>query len=56
MHSKKGFLWFLSLAPGFLFLGRYNNALVLVRKCTHCEATKTPQWRIGSEGPKVLLV
>ena len=31
-----------------------HNALVLVRKCTHCEATKTPQWRTGPEGPKTL--
>ncbi|RHN82753.1 putative transcription factor C2C2-GATA family [Medicago truncatula] len=31
-----------------------HNALGLVRQCTHCEATKTPQWRTGPEGPKTL--
>lgn len=25
-----------------------------VRKCTHCETTKTPQWREGPCGPKTL--
>ncbi|KAM7265527.1 hypothetical protein ACFE04_003210 [Oxalis oulophora] len=25
-----------------------------VRKCTHCEITKTPQWRAGPNGPKTL--
>ncbi|KAL0721837.1 hypothetical protein Bca4012_036436 [Brassica carinata] len=25
-----------------------------VRKCTHCETTKTPQWREGPGGPKTL--
>ncbi|KAK2370836.1 GATA transcription factor [Trifolium repens] len=27
---------------------------VIVRKCTHCEVTKTPQWREGPKGPKTL--
>lgn len=31
-----------------------HNTLVLVKKCMHCEATKTPQWRSGPEGPKTL--
>ncbi|KAJ0250724.1 hypothetical protein HA466_0140160 [Hirschfeldia incana] len=26
----------------------------IVRKCTHCETTKTPQWREGPNGPKTL--
>lgn len=26
----------------------------VVRKCTHCESTKTPQWREGPNGPKTL--
>lgn len=26
----------------------------IVRKCTHCETTKTPQWREGPDGPKTL--
>ncbi|CAH8381601.1 unnamed protein product [Eruca vesicaria subsp. sativa] len=25
-----------------------------VRKCMHCEVTKTPQWRLGPMGPKTL--
>lgn len=25
-----------------------------VRKCSHCETTKTPQWREGPNGPKTL--
>ncbi|CAN7128135.1 unnamed protein product [Brassica rapa subsp. narinosa] len=30
------------------------NADGTVRKCTHCETTKTPQWREGPRGPKTL--
>ncbi|KAF8077138.1 hypothetical protein N665_1060s0016 [Sinapis alba] len=26
----------------------------IVRSCTHCETTKTPQWREGPNGPKTL--
>ncbi|CAH8384007.1 unnamed protein product [Eruca vesicaria subsp. sativa] len=26
----------------------------IVRKCTHCETTQTPQWREGPNGPKTL--
>ncbi|GAU15661.1 hypothetical protein TSUD_109190 [Trifolium subterraneum] len=26
----------------------------VIRKCTHCEVTKTPQWREGPKGPKTL--
>ncbi|KAG2260683.1 hypothetical protein Bca52824_079977 [Brassica carinata] len=26
----------------------------IVRRCTHCETTKTPQWREGPNGPKTL--
>ncbi|CAN6877526.1 unnamed protein product [Brassica oleracea] len=26
----------------------------VVRRCTHCETTKTPQWREGPNGPKTL--
>ncbi|KAJ8766001.1 hypothetical protein K2173_020517 [Erythroxylum novogranatense] len=25
-----------------------------IRKCMHCEVTKTPQWRVGPMGPKTL--
>ncbi|CAH2060297.1 unnamed protein product [Thlaspi arvense] len=31
----------------------YNDDGTL-RKCTHCETTKTPQWREGPSGPKTL--
>ncbi|XVE79769.1 hypothetical protein DITRI_Ditri14bG0083200 [Diplodiscus trichospermus] len=27
---------------------------IIVRKCMHCEVTKTPQWREGPMGPKTL--
>ncbi|XP_010475585.1 PREDICTED: GATA transcription factor 11-like [Camelina sativa] len=30
------------------------NSDGIVRKCTHCETTKTPQWREGPNGPKTL--
>ncbi|CAH8386063.1 unnamed protein product [Eruca vesicaria subsp. sativa] len=30
------------------------NADGTIRKCTHCETTKTPQWREGPNGPKTL--
>ncbi|KAL3650016.1 hypothetical protein CASFOL_006419 [Castilleja foliolosa] len=31
-----------------------TNQIVPVRKCLHCEITKTPQWRAGPMGPKTL--
>ncbi|EOA36949.1 hypothetical protein CARUB_v10009871mg [Capsella rubella] len=31
-----------------------SNSDGIVRKCTHCETTKTPQWREGPSGPKTL--
>ncbi|XP_071930321.1 GATA transcription factor 8-like [Coffea arabica] len=31
-----------------------NSASQAVRKCMHCEITKTPQWRAGPMGPKTL--
>ncbi|CAH2038612.1 unnamed protein product [Thlaspi arvense] len=31
-----------------------SNCDGIVRKCTHCETTKTPQWREGPSGPKTL--
>ncbi|XP_013641125.2 GATA transcription factor 11-like isoform X2 [Brassica napus] len=30
------------------------NSDGVVRRCTHCETTKTPQWREGPNGPKTL--
>lgn len=31
-----------------------DRAAAGVRKCMHCEITKTPQWRAGPAGPKTL--
>lgn len=31
-----------------------NTSQQAVRKCLHCEITKTPQWRAGPMGPKTL--
>lgn len=31
-----------------------NPSTQAVRKCLHCEITKTPQWRAGPMGPKTL--
>lgn len=31
-----------------------NQGQAAVRKCMHCEITKTPQWRAGPMGPKTL--
>ncbi|GAA0185618.1 zinc finger transcription factor [Lithospermum erythrorhizon] len=31
-----------------------NPPAQAVRKCMHCEITKTPQWRVGPMGPKTL--
>ena len=31
-----------------------GTAAAVVRKCMHCEITKTPQWRAGPMGPKTL--
>ncbi|KAG8486940.1 hypothetical protein CXB51_020501 [Gossypium anomalum] len=31
-----------------------SEEAAVVRKCTHCEVTKTPQWREGPKGPKTL--
>ncbi|XP_050258921.1 GATA transcription factor 4-like [Quercus robur] len=42
--------------PSFLKLKRKNKEEVegYVRKCSHCEAEETPQWREGPLGPKTL--
>jgi hypothetical protein len=32
----------------------HNPPVQMVRKCLHCEITKTPQWRAGPMGPKTL--
>ncbi|XP_019427861.1 PREDICTED: GATA transcription factor 8-like isoform X1 [Lupinus angustifolius] len=31
-----------------------NQIVQAIRKCMHCEITKTPQWRAGPMGPKTL--
>lgn len=42
--------------PSFLKLKRKNKEEeeTYVRKCSHCEAEETPQWREGPLGPKTL--
>lgn len=35
-------------------IGSKTKQPVETRKCTHCEVTKTPQWREGPKGPKTL--
>ncbi|MCL7023824.1 hypothetical protein MKW94_022034 [Papaver nudicaule] len=32
----------------------HSQSVTPVRKCLHCEITKTPQWRAGPMGPKTL--
>nr|XP_043634426.1 GATA transcription factor 11-like [Erigeron canadensis] len=32
----------------------YRSNVVGIKKCAHCEITKTPQWREGPMGPKTL--
>jgi len=36
------------------FSGGQEHNAAPVRKCVHCEITKTPQWRAGPMGPKTL--
>ncbi|XAR52364.1 hypothetical protein NMG60_11020401 [Bertholletia excelsa] len=40
------------LGPGGI--NNQNSSSQFVRKCMHCEITKTPQWRAGPMGPKTL--
>lgn len=35
-------------------MNQQNPSSQAVRKCMHCEITKTPQWRAGPMGPKTL--
>ncbi|XP_057979619.1 GATA transcription factor 8-like [Malania oleifera] len=44
----------LSLPLGPVEMNQNNPPLQSVRKCMHCEITKTPQWRAGPMGPKTL--
>lgn len=50
-HKKKK-----KIKVSFSSSGQDQNALPsqAVRKCLHCEITKTPQWRAGPMGPKTL--
>ncbi|CAN1797922.1 GATA transcription factor 8 [Linum perenne] len=49
-----------ALAPAHVGLDEENSNLepeqqqAVIRKCMHCEVTKTPQWRAGPMGPKTL--
>ncbi|XP_010270320.1 PREDICTED: GATA transcription factor 9-like [Nelumbo nucifera] len=40
-----------SQVPAKAKRGKYN---IMGRRCTHCDAEKTPQWRMGPMGPKTL--
>ncbi|KAG9146073.1 hypothetical protein Leryth_027531 [Lithospermum erythrorhizon] len=48
--KKKLKFTFTSLPPE----AKQNPPAQAVRKCMHCEITKTPQWRAGPMGPKTL--
>ncbi|GMY10329.1 GATA transcription factor 11 [Fagus crenata] len=51
MRKKKN----LAVLSGATEKGNYYwQETVATRKCTHCEVTKTPQWREGPMGPKTL--
>ncbi|XP_009802378.1 GATA transcription factor 8 [Nicotiana tabacum] len=53
MKKKKRIKFSIPLAP--VDTNRnYQRAPQTVRKCVHCEITKTPQWRAGPMGPKTL--
>ncbi|KAL4303309.1 hypothetical protein GQ457_10G011280 [Hibiscus cannabinus] len=50
-QKKKNLTWLSSSSE----MGKsHNQQPIFVRKCTHCEVTKTPQWREGPNGPKTL--
>ncbi|XP_009598426.1 GATA transcription factor 8-like [Nicotiana tomentosiformis] len=40
--------------PSSLVKTNQNPVAQTIRKCQHCEITKTPQWRAGPMGPKTL--
>ncbi|KAE8713442.1 Detected protein of unknown function [Hibiscus syriacus] len=51
LKKKKNLTWF----SGFNDMKRSpSEQPTEVRKCLHCEVTKTPQWREGPMGPKTL--
>lgn len=51
-HKKKKIKPNIPLAP--VEVNNQNATGENVRKCLHCEITKTPQWRAGPMGPKTL--
>uniref|UniRef100_A0A0V0I6V5 GATA transcription factor n=1 Tax=Solanum chacoense TaxID=4108 RepID=A0A0V0I6V5_SOLCH len=54
MKKKKKIKLSVPLAPIETNQDNYQPAPQAVRKCLHCEITKTPQWRTGPMGPKTL--
>lgn len=33
-----------------------NNNIIPIRVCSDCNTTKTPLWRSGPKGPKVIII
>ncbi|XP_028773604.1 GATA transcription factor 8 [Neltuma alba] len=52
-HKKKKKIKF-TCPLGPADVNQQNGSSQAVRKCMHCEITKTPQWRAGPMGPKTL--
>ncbi|KAK8677292.1 hypothetical protein V6N13_142839 [Hibiscus sabdariffa] len=53
-HKKKKRIKLSLSAPAAIADNSQNPTAQVVRKCLHCEITKTPQWRAGPMGPKTL--
>ncbi|KAJ6720261.1 GATA TRANSCRIPTION FACTOR 8 [Salix viminalis] len=52
-HKKKKKIKF-TVPLGAVEMNQNSPPQQAVRKCMHCEITKTPQWRAGPMGPKTL--
>jgi hypothetical protein len=52
-HKKKKKIKF-TVPLGPVEMNQNSSPQQAVRKCMHCEITKTPQWRAGPMGPKTL--
>ena len=52
-HKKKKKIKFI-VPSGTVEMNQNSQPQQAVRKCMHCEITKTPQWRAGPMGPKTL--
>jgi hypothetical protein len=50
-HKKKKKIKFI-VPSGTVEMNQNSQPQQAVRKCMHCEITKTPQWRAGPMGPK----